>query len=341
MNRAYRCTLAALMASSSQFIFGASFDCASPNVVRPAEKLICNNTEISKLDESMVNLFNQTKAQLSESSQKIFLNGQRSWLAYWPKYCSVDGRGRVFDSKGSLSCVKEVYINRIQELKLGLLDQKFFYFNVTKYSALTPGKELPDYVKVVEHRLSYPQLEMQRLSADEMNIASKTNEWITRLVQQDKLDFNNPDNEDSLELRISSSSSDILSIVKTLYFNGFGAHPVSTSSQSHFIKSKVKILTAPDIFKSQEWIKPVSNLIFQELKNQQSDMLLIDKSTDLIKFISKPDSWGLTRKGLVFNFNVYEVAAYAAGPQEVTISWKALMPYLTDYAKLEITKLNK
>ena len=72
----------AFLVVMSTLSYGASFDCASSNVTRPADKLICSNAEIAKLDESMVNLYNQTKAQLSESSKIIFANGQRSWLAY-------------------------------------------------------------------------------------------------------------------------------------------------------------------------------------------------------------------------------------------------------------------
>ena len=87
--------------------FGASFDCSSPNVTRPAEKLICSNAEISRLDETMVNIYSQTKSQLSESAQAVYVNGQRSWLGYWPRYCSNDGKGRVFDKKEGIPCVKK------------------------------------------------------------------------------------------------------------------------------------------------------------------------------------------------------------------------------------------
>ena len=70
-------------------------------------------------------------------------------------------------------------------------------------------------------------------------------------------------------------------------------------------------------------------------------MLLIIGSTDLIKLITNPDSWSFIRKGLIFNFNVYKVAAYAAGPQEVAIPWKDLMLFLTNYANSESAKIYK
>ena len=233
----------AFLVVMSTLSYGASFDCASSNVTRPADKLICSNAEIAKLDESMVNLYNQTKAQLSESSKIIFANGQRSWLAYWPKYCSNDGKGRVFDKESGAPCVKGIYKKRIEELGIGSLDRKFIYFQIAKYSVLTPGKELPNYVKVVGHILAYPQFETQGLSAEDITLASKMNSWIAGLVSHAKIDFNNYDIEDSLTMQIESTSPDIVSVVHNFYFNGFGAHPISTFSESYFLNSKLKKFT--------------------------------------------------------------------------------------------------
>lgn len=323
---------------ATKVTFGASFDCASPNVTRPAEKLICANADISKLDETLVNVYNQTKSKLSDSAQAIFVSGQRSWLGYWPRYCSNDGKGRIFDKQEGVSCVKKAYKDRIDELKINSLDRKYPYIDATKFSAVTPGKDLPEYVKIVGHTQSYPLFEIQNLSVDDAAIANKMNAWIGNTVRRANINFNDPDSEDSLLIRVASASPDIVNAIQSFYINGFGAHPVSTFTQSHFIKSKLKVLTVNDIFKGRDWINPMSRLIFQNLKKQSGDMLLINGAQDLIPLISDPKSWNFSRAGLTFNFNVYEVAAYAAGPQEVTISWQTLMPYLTDYAKTEVTK---
>jgi uncharacterized protein YecT (DUF1311 family) len=86
------------MIFASQSAFAASFDCGSPSVTRQADQLICSTPEISALDEQLVAAFNQTRAQLSETSAQSFISAQRSWLAYWPKLCSKDGKGRQFDN---------------------------------------------------------------------------------------------------------------------------------------------------------------------------------------------------------------------------------------------------
>ena len=329
-----------LFGVSTQWAIGASFDCASPNVTRPADKLICANAEISKLDETLANLFNQTKSQLAEPAQATFVNGQRSWLGYWPRYCSTDGKARVFD-KNSVACVKQAYVSRIEQLRLKFLDRKFPYFVASKYSAVNPSKDVPDYVTVVTHEQSYPQFEMQGLTPDESQIANQMNGWIGTMVRKANINFNNADAADSLNVSVNSTSPDIVTAVLAMEMNGFGAHPVSSFSQSHFVKSKLKTLTAADIFKGRDWMAPISRLIFQSLKKQTSDGLLINNANELMPMIGDPRSWSLTKQGLAFQFNVYEVAPYAMGPQEAVIPWQTLMPYLTDYAKSEITKLYK
>ena len=41
-------------------------------------------------------------------------------------------------------------------------------------------------------------------------------------------------------------------------------------------------------------------------------------------------SWNVTRKGILINFDPYQVAAYAAGPQEVLIPYGKLKSVLRD-----------
>jgi uncharacterized protein len=322
----------------SKFSFGASFDCASPNVTRPAEKLICANADISKLDDTLVSVYNQTKSQLSEGAQTIFVNGQRSWLGYWPRFCSADGKGRIFDKKNGVECVKKAYKDRIEELKIKFLDRQYPYFEVVKYAALTPGKDVPDYATLVVHSQSYPQFELKGLAIEDATVANKMNTWIAGIIRRANINFNDADQEDAFVVSVSGASPDMVTATQASYINGFGAHPVSTASQSHFIKSKLKILTAADIFKGRDWINPISRQIFQALKKQSGDMLLINSPQELIPMISDPKYWSFSRTGMNFEFNVYEVAAYVAGPQDVAISWQTLMPYLTDYAKAEFSK---
>ena len=42
---------------------------------------------------------------------------------------------------------------------------------------------------------------------------------------------------------------------------------------------------------------------------------------------------------MVFEFNPYELTAYAAGAPEVKIDWSDFSSYLTDYAKSQIKEM--
>lgn len=320
--------------------FAASFDCASAAVTRAADKFICANPAISSLDEQLAKVFNQTKSQLSEPAAQSFVAGQKSWLAYWPRLCSVDGKGRQFDRAEGAQCLSEEYKRRIAELKINMFDGMPLY-TVGKYSAVNPGKFLPDYAKIVGHTLVYPQFESQALSGEKLALANQLNSWISGIVRRANINFNDAEVETGANISLETTSHDLVSTLEVFYMNGFGAHPNGAAYRSHFVKSKGRQLVAGDIFKSNDWVQPISQEIFRSLKKTAGDMMLIEQPKDLAKSIVKPASWNFTRSGLMFEFNPYEVAAYAAGPQEITVSWQTLAPYLTDYAKSEIGKIKK
>jgi len=317
----------------------ASFDCASPSVTRPADKFICANPQISTLDEQLALTFNQTKAQLSESASQAFIAGQRSWLGYWPRLCSKDGKGRQFDKGEGAQCLKEEYTRRIGELKIKLFEGMPLY-TVARYSAVNPGPAVPDYARMVGHTLVYPQIETQALGADKVALANQVNAWISSIVRRANINFNDAEVETGFNVTLEKTSADIISALEVSYMNGFGAHPNGAASRSHFIKSKGRVMNASDIFKSNEWINPIGQEVLRGLRKSVGDMMLVNSVKDFAPIMTKPQSWHFTKDGLVFEFNPYDVAAYAAGAPEQKVSWQTLTPYLTDYAKAEITKIN-
>lgn len=337
--QAIKVSLIAASTLTFSSVYAASFDCASPSVTRPADKFICANPAISALDEQLVQVFNQSKAQLSDASTQAWIAGQRSWLAYWPRLCSKDGKGRQFDRAEGAQCLKEEYTRRIGELKITIFDGMPVY-TLAKYAALTPGKDVPDYARMVGHTLVYPQIETQALGADKLALANQINAWLASIVRRANINFNDADVETGFNVSLEKTSTDIISALEVFYINGFGAHPNGTAFRSHFIKSKGRALTTADIFKSNDWINPVGQEILRGLRKSVGDMMLVNSVKDLAPIISKPNSWHFTKNGLVFEFNPYDVAAYAAGAPEYMVSWQTLTPYLTDYAKAEMTKIS-
>ena len=58
-----------------------------------------------------------------------------------------------------------------------------------------------------------------------------------------------------------------------------------------------------------------------------------DSNGDLSKVIADPSRWEFTDAGISVHFNPYEVAAYARGEVDVTVSWNDLADIVTDTAQ--------
>ncbi|MFC1568051.1 lysozyme inhibitor LprI family protein, partial [Pseudomonadota bacterium] len=83
-----------------QFVFAASFDCNKAST--KVEKLICSDTEISKLDEELSKAY--SGALKKSSDEQSFKRGQRDWLIE-RNTCS------------NIECLKRKYIQRTNLLK--------------------------------------------------------------------------------------------------------------------------------------------------------------------------------------------------------------------------------
>jgi Protein of unknown function (DUF3298) len=108
-------------------------------------------------------------------------------------------------------------------------------------------------------------------------------------------------------------------------FNG-GAHPVGWVHYLNFDLETGKVLTLKDLLVANyaDRLNQIATKIFYALPDAE-EMLLDDEEG---KF-KLNDNFAITAGGLIFTFNPYEIAAYAAGMPEVTIPYtemEALIP---------------
>jgi hypothetical protein len=114
------------------------------------------------------------------------------------------------------------------------------------------------------------------------------------------------------------------------YYSG-AAHPNSYSETVTFDLRNGKSIKLSDLFTpGSKFIQTLSRYSIQDLKKQAkaqgADSMLDD---DWIQRGAGPDatnyeSWTITKTGLGINFDSYQVAPYAAGPQHVTVPYSAL-----------------
>jgi uncharacterized protein len=94
------------MVPVATFAASPSFDCAKAS--SSVEKLVCNDAELAKLDNSLSSLYHQLLKNLSVADQKLLKTEQRGW---------VKGRDDCWKSDDMRGCVASGYHDRINELK--------------------------------------------------------------------------------------------------------------------------------------------------------------------------------------------------------------------------------
>ncbi len=95
-----------LILLTSLSLFGASFDCTKATT--KVEKMICQDTELSRLDEKLSQIYSSFTLLTKEIK-----TDQRAWMKQ---------RNQCQDR----NCIKESYQTRIQELNISLVNQKTF-----------------------------------------------------------------------------------------------------------------------------------------------------------------------------------------------------------------------
>jgi len=148
----------------------------------------------------------------------------------------------------------------------------------------------------------------------------------------------NPVIDDSLgsditvNYELALAKDDLIAIQFTVSsYSAGAAHPNSYTEVVNFDLKNGKLLKLADLFlPGSKYLETLSNFCIQELKKQakaQGDYAAMDD--DWIKRgagaeLTNYDNWTLTKKGLGVTFDPYQVAAYAAGPQNVLVPYSAV-----------------
>ena len=93
----------------------ASFDCKKAQ--SKMEKAICENPKISKLDEELAENYQAAKGKLSADAQKVFVNGQRSWVKFLSASCFTDSEAKPASKEDAAQCLESEYKARVAGLK--------------------------------------------------------------------------------------------------------------------------------------------------------------------------------------------------------------------------------
>jgi len=307
----------------SPVALAASFDCSK--AAKPHEKIICADPALSKLDEALAQTYTRLMADLPAALKPALQKSQRSWLAYGPLACSGDGRGTIKDKPAFAQCLKTEYDRRLTALKQqpGTVGT-FRTLAVTEFQAMPSSSDDQEFFPVVTHDKT-----MTIVFGGDENVTNQLNTWMQSMAAPEKAGWNDADTTASVTVALAQANTVFASAVISSELFGVGAaHPISMSSSAHLILASGKPLTFRDMFGPTATSKLVA-LSWAQLKKKLGKDMMVEKAADIAKLVTDPGHWLIGPDGLTIAFNVYEVAAYVMGPQDITLPWAALRNELT------------
>jgi hypothetical protein len=150
----------------------------------------------------------------------------------------------------------------------------------------------------------------------------------------------------TVNYEVALAKDDLIAIAFTVSsYSAGAAHPNSYTEVVNFDLKNGKSIKLAELFQpGSKYLQTLSTYCIQELKKQaksQGDYAAMDD--DWINKgagaeLTNYDNWTITRKGLRITFDPYQVAAYAAGPQNVVVPYSALKEIKTDGAVGQFVK---
>lgn len=253
---------AAMVALTFTQASAASFDCAKANT--PSSKQICSEPELSKLDDELAVVFSEARSKLSVESQKLLVEGQRSWLRFHSRLCFFDDEAKPKDKKASVQCQIDEYRSRIETLKsagsLVLGVKKIPYFQ--GWVDINTKKK-----KVTSEKGEFPLFEGVSTSARALNALIHPMIKPSAFDAGGKLTYEGDETTwFSLSVKVTDLGSDLAVIGKSK--GAGGSFPENyLSSVLYFSKTLNRPIKISDVFKSQEWTLKAKNIAIKRLKS--------------------------------------------------------------------------
>ncbi|GAA4466434.1 hypothetical protein GCM10023189_48480 [Nibrella saemangeumensis] len=123
----------------------------------------------------------------------------------------------------------------------------------------------------------------------------------------------------------------VLTIRMETYANTGGAHPNTFSTYYSFNRATGKRLRLSDIVTDTTALAPIVERIFRLKQGIQEEQTLEEEGyfAGTGQFVL-PEHVGIGRKGLIFYYNPYEIAAYAQGPIEIVVPYRTIREVLQE-----------
>lgn len=306
----------------------ASFDCAKAGT--PFEEAICADDGLSLQDEVLAQAYATALGGLSKPAADEVKAAQRDWLGYAQRSCSDDAEPVAGDYTDEQKlCLASVFRFRVQDLEASRMLGGFRFYPIDRYLVEQDTEALPeDFVKVADK-----QYQIVKIDRDD-EIAATFNEAIDSIVAGQG-EFFEPGttviapgdvtSNFDITTKVTDVTSNRISLQTNEYWYGHGAaHGNYFITNRHFLLGEKRLLEASDIFEGDGWEAKLGTLALDAIKAKLGEDYFANSDEDTMKIAIDPLRWDFSEEGLVIQFNIYEVTAYAMGAPTVTIPWGEL-----------------
>jgi uncharacterized protein len=303
----------------------ASFDCSKART--PFAKAICGHAELSKADDEVAAAFRAALDGLSEPAKAEVTKAQDAWVKFANLACTKDGKlaTRPYDDD-QVQCLKSVFGDRTEQLanSKSFGDLRVYYLD--RYAVLPDPDPVNDGTGVATKSVSMPRLDGADPEAAAFNhfIETQTSGDIDATLA----DHPAPDEgteDDASSMIVSRVSDAFITLTVNIYGYGHGAaHGNYSTSYVHYLREPKRRLGAADVFGVAGWQDKLRAIALKSLKDELADDLMLDDPKSIDDLVIDPARWDFSPKGLIIQFEPYEVAPYAAGAPTITIAWAEL-----------------
>jgi len=315
----------------------ASFDCSKAQ--SPFEKAICSSPEVSAQDDILARAYQTALGGLSTDAANEIKSAQRAWLSYAEHSCSDDAQpipgDYTDDQKG---CLAATYRDRIRDLEASRMQGGYRFYPIDRYLVEKDTQALPeDFTKVADRQFQIVKID----GSDE--VAAAFNAAIDKIIAgtpdifepgTTTLEGSDGTADDDTATKVSAVTSQRISLQTNEYWYGHGAaHGNYFITNRHFLLGEKRLLEASDIFEGDEWQSRLGQLALDGIKAKLGEDFYANSDDDVKAIAADPLRWDFSEEGLIIQFNIYEVTAYAMGAPTLTIPWGDLSAITTDHAE--------
>lgn len=315
----------------------ASFDCSKAQ--SPFEKAICSSPEVSAQDDILAKAYQTALGGLSAEPANEIKAAQRAWLTYAEHSCSDDAQPIPGDyTDDQKQCLAATYRDRIRDLEASRMQGGYRFYPIDRYLVEKDTQALPeDFTKVADRQFQIVKIDGSDDTAVAFNAAiDKIIAETPDVFEPGTLTIGGSDGtaDDDTATKVSAVTNQRISLQTNEYWYGHGAaHGNYFITNRHFLLSEKRLLEASDIFEGDDWQARLGQLALDGIKAKLGEDFYATSDEDVMKTAADPLRWDFSEEGLVIQFNIYEVTAYAMGAPTLTIPWGDLSAITTDRAE--------